>query len=139
MYVVDNETRFSTARLLPNVSTNTIWKGTVECWACMYTGLPNWTLTYQGSHCEVNFFVLARLANVEVNWSGIEAHAGLGLVERYHEPFPTTFRKIEISRPDVDKHLALSCSVNAINDTLEPEGLVPLACFRGIPIIQYEI
>lgn len=131
LHIVDDGTKFSAARFLPDVSTDTIWKTIVECWSSIYTDLPNRILTDQGSQFGEKFIDLDRLANVEFNRTGIEAHASLGLGERYHEPLRTTFRKIKISRPDVDKDLALACSVKAMNDTLGPEGLVPSALVFG--------
>lgn len=131
LHIVDDATKFNVARFLPDVSTDTIWATIIECWAAMYIGLPNRILTDQGSQFGDRFVGLARLANVEVNRTGIEAHASLGLAERYREPLRSTFRKIEVSWPGVDKGLALAFAVKAMNDTLGPEGLVPSALVFG--------
>lgn len=131
LHIVDDATKFSAARFLPDVSTDTIWRMIVECWASIYTGLPNRILTDQGSQFGERFIDLAHVSNVEVNRTGIEAHAILGLGERYHGPLRSTFRKIKASRADANKRLALALSVKAMNDTLGPEGLVPSALVFG--------
>lgn len=131
LHIVDDATKFSAARFLPDVSTDTVWKIIVECWASIYTGLPNGILTDQGSQFGERFIDLARVSKVEVNRTRVEAHASLGLGERYHRPLRSTFRKMKASRPDVNKDLALALSVKAVNDTLGPEGLVPSALVFG--------
>lgn len=131
LHVVDEATEFSAARFLPDVSTDVVWKTFVECWASIYTGLPNRILTDQGSQFGERFIELVRLPDVEVTRTGVEAHSSLGLGERYHEPLRSTFRKIMKSRPDVEKSFALSLSVKAMNGTLGPEGLVPSVLVFG--------
>ena len=45
LHIVDEGTRCSAARFLPNVSTKTLWSTILECWAMIYTGLPNRMIT----------------------------------------------------------------------------------------------
>lgn len=124
-------TTFRAARFLPDVSTDSIWKSMFDCWACIYTSLPNRILTGQETQFGEKFINLACIADVEVNRIGIEAHASLSLGERYREPLRPTFRKIKSSQPGIDKLIALVCSVKAMNDSLGPEGLVPSALVFG--------
>ena len=90
LHIVDDGTKFNAAKCLDEVSTAEVWNAIVCCWAMVYTGLPNRILTDQGSQFRETVINLARLLNVEVSRTGIEAHARLGLFERYHEPFRST-------------------------------------------------
>ena len=131
LHIVDNGTKFNAALFLDEVSTAEVWNAIVCCWAMVYTGVSNCILTDQGSQFGEKFISLARLSNVEVSRTGIEAHASLGLVERYHEPLRSTYRKLKAEFPNVNKHVALACAVKGMNDTLGPEGLVPSSLLFG--------
>ena len=122
LHIVDESTRFSAARFLPNVSTRAICETFISCWAPIYTGLPNRILFDQGSNlCKSESFVsLAGRENVEVQGTVIKAHSSLGIGERYHEPVRTTFCKMVLVYPDVDKTLPLQMAIKAMNDTLGP-------------------
>ena len=127
LHIVDEGTRFSAARFVPDVSTNTIWSTILDCWALIYTGLPNRMLVDQGTHLGDAFKNLGALANISVDSTGVEAHSSLGLGERYHQPLRQTFRKIMAAHPKTPPARALAASLKAMNDTLGPEGLVPSA------------
>lgn len=131
LHIIDEGTKFSAAQFLPSISTDEIWETLVKRRAPLYTGLPNKILTDQGSQLGDRFIHIAKLADVEVGQTGVEANSSLGLGERYHEPLRSTFRKIKLSQPNAGRHLALSCAVKAINDTLGPEGIVPSALVFG--------
>lgn len=131
LHIIDELTRFSAARFLPGISTKQIWDTFVECWCLIYTGIPNKILVDQGSSFGEAFVVSGRLCNVNVSHTGIESHNSLGIGERYHQPLRTTYRKISIAHPHIPKELRLAISVKAMNDTLGPEGLVPLALLFG--------
>ena len=60
----------------------------------------------------------------------IASHA-LGIGERYHTPLRNTYRKLKVEFPQMNKHILLSISVKAGNDTLGPEGIVPSALVFG--------
>ena len=131
LHIVDEATRFSAARFLSDVSTKTIWRAILECWGTIYTGLPNRMLVDQGSAFGKLFISMGAISDVQVERTGIEAHASLGLGERYHQPLRQTYRKIRVENPTTDPDLALALSVKAMNDTLGPEGLVPSALVFG--------
>ena len=84
LHIVDDSTHFSAARYLPNVSTKTIWATIVECWASMYTGLPNAIRFDQGSQLGNFLISIGTISGIQVNRSGIETHNALGIGERYH-------------------------------------------------------
>ena len=131
LHIVDEGTRFSAARFLSNVSTMNVWQTILDCWATLYTGLPRKILVDQGSQFGDLFISMAAASRVEVQRTGIESHNSLGLGERYHQPLRNTFRKLNVSYPNVDKQSLLNFSVKALNDTLGPEGLVPSALVFG--------
>lgn len=125
LHIVDEGTRFSAARLLPDYSTNTIWKTILECWAAVYTRLPNRMLVDQARCFGDSFIHLAAIANMAVERIGVEAHSSLGLGERYHQPLRTTYRKIICAHPKTEPQLSIALAVKSMNDSLGPEGLVP--------------
>ena len=131
LHIVDEGTRFSAARFLPDVFTKTIWKSILECWAAIYTRLPNRMLVNQGSAFRKLLISMGAVSGVQVERTGIEAHASLGLGERYHHPLRQTYRKIKAEHLATEPELALVHSVKAMNDTLGPEGLVPSAFVFG--------
>ena len=92
LHVVDEGTHFSAARFVPDVSTNTIWSTILDCWAMIYTGLPNRILVDQGTYFGDTFKTLGALANISVDSTGVEAHSSLSLGERYHQPLWQIFR-----------------------------------------------
>lgn len=55
----------------------------------------------------------------------------LDLGERFNQPRGNTFRKITITRAHVPEELRLAMAVEAMNETLGPEGFVPSALVFG--------
>ena len=129
--IVDEGTKFSAARFLPDQSTKTIWSTILKCWSTIYTGLPHKMLVDQGTNFDRLFINMAAQSNVEVQKTAIEAHSSLGFCERFHQPLRTIYRKIMASHSETDNTLALSLAVKAMNDTLGPEGFVPSALVFG--------
>ena len=84
LHIIDEGTNFSAARFLPDVSTKSIWKTILECWATICTGLPNRMLLDQGSAFGPLLVSIGAMSNVEVQRTRIEAHPSLGIGERYH-------------------------------------------------------
>ena len=131
LHIVDEGTRFSAAKFVPDVSTKTLWSTILECWAMIYTRLPNRMLVDQGSYSGETFATLGALSNVDVKDTGVEAHSSLGLGERYHQSLRNPYRKIMSEHLPTPPASALADSVKALNDTLDPEGLVPSALVFG--------
>lgn len=131
LHIIDEGTHFNAARFLPDVGTDTIWKTILLSWTSIYTGMPHRILVDQGSAFGEPFANLCRVGGVEVQRTGVEAHSSLNIGERYHEPLRKTFRKLMSAYPKADKHLTLSLSVKAMNDTLGPAGVVPSALVFG--------
>ena len=132
LHIVDERTKFSAACLLTSgTSTHYIWEPLLKCWDSVYTGLPNRILVDQGSNFGPIFVNLARASGVEVPSTGIEAHSSLGICERYLAPLRNIWRKIKAESPATSDDLALQLSVQAMNDTVGPEGLMPSALVFG--------
>lgn len=84
-------------------------------------------ITDQGSQFGDSCIKVAPAADVEVLRTGVEAHPGLGFGELHYGPSRTTYRQIIKKKANRNKHLALALAQRAMNDTLRPEGLLPLA------------
>lgn len=124
LQMVDAETHFSAAQILPDVSTSTIWSTIMECWSSVYTGLPNKIRVDQGTAFGAGLVSLAKASDVNVVRTGIESHSSMGIGERYHAPLRNTFRKLRLAYANVKPRLLLAMSVFAMNNTLGPEGVV---------------
>ena len=99
----------------------------------MYAGFPENALTDQGSQLiSTRFRELALHFGVNFRYVPIESHNSNGLIKRYHGPLRRTFEKIRLSYPGITDELALSCAVHAANQTLGPEGIVPVTVVLGI-------
>lgn len=131
LHTVDDETHFSAAHFFPDVSTATVRRTILQCWAIIYTGLPNRILPDRESQFGDLFIHMARVANVQGECTGIEAHSSLGLGELYHESLRASYRKTVANHPNTERGLALSLAVEAMNDTLRPEGVVSSALVFG--------
>lgn len=131
LHIIDEGTHFSAATKLKNMETSTVWNALIKCWTSIYTGLPNRIIVDQGSNFGEPFIRLASLDGIQVERTGIEAHNGLSICERYHEPIRTTVRKTLLNYPKADFELVLALAVKALNDTAGPDGLVPSALLFG--------
>lgn len=129
--VVEEGTKFSTSRLLDDVTTKKIWTTLIECRASIYTGLPNRIRVNQGTNLGSAFVRMAELHGVDIEYTGIESHNSLAVGSRYHQPLRQTFREIIVENPSDDRKLALAVSVKAMNDTLGSEGLVTSSLVFG--------
>ena len=97
----------------------------------MYTGQTIRIIVDQGSNFGPSFIRMASINGISTERTGIEAHNGMSIVERYHEPIRTVVRKLMIEHPKADFELGLALSVKALNYTAVPDGLVPSALVFG--------
>jgi hypothetical protein len=64
----------------------------------------------------------------------IESHASMGLGERLHGPLRRIVQKLQLEIPTADAGLRLSTAVEALNDTIGVNGLIPsLLIFGCLP------
>ncbi len=131
LHIVDEATRFSAAKFLTKMSTETVWEALIMCWSSVYTGLPDNIAVDEGSQFRKIFAELSVIHGVNVEQSGVESHNSLGIGERYHKPLRDTYRKLKLDYPSMQRQLLLALSVKAMNDTLGPEGTVPSALVFG--------
>ena len=83
LHLVDDSTRFSAARLLSSVSTESTWEANFICWATVYTGLPHTFMVDQGSEFQKTFAKLSELHEVKV---GYVVYKYLHLSNLGHQP-----------------------------------------------------
>jgi transposase InsO family protein len=134
LHIVDLDTHFHEASFLSSVSTDDVWDAILQNWANIYAGFPESILTDQGSQLvSARFAELAVHFGVKVHHTPIvESHNSNGLVERYHGPLRRTYEKVRFEHRGISDELALSCAVHAANETLGPEGIVPVTLVFGI-------
>ena len=134
LLIVDGATHFSSACFLTTISTESIWDAILTCWASIHTGLLNTIVTAQGSQFREKSIDIAAMNDAKIQRTGIEAHSSLGIGERYHSPLRNMYTRLKSDNPKATLSLLLRKAVEAMNDTLGPEGIVPSALvFLGIP------
>ena len=126
LHVVDTQTHFSAAAFLKQQALEHVWHTFLSCWATLYTGYPDKMRVNQGSvFTSSKWKDLTDMSGIEPSLSGVESHNSLGAGERYHDSLRRIFLKIRYSQPSIDADLAIRLAVKAMNDTMNPEGLVP--------------
>jgi hypothetical protein len=74
------------------------------------------------------------ISGVKLELSPIESHNSLSVGERYHDPLRRICRKVRHDFPTITEHLALSLANKAMNDTVGPEGFVPVGIDSWMPL-----
>ena len=65
-----------------------------------------------------------------------ESHNSMGPGERYHAPLRRIYKKLKMENPKLDNETCLSIAVHGLNNTANPQGLIPtLLVFGCIPKI----
>lgn len=88
-------------------------------------------LVDQESSLSDQFIAFRRRRKDEVFHTCVDVHSLLWIGERHHQPLWTTFRKLSISYPTVQKVTLLAMPVKVMNDILRHEGLVPSTLVLG--------
>jgi Reverse transcriptase (RNA-dependent DNA polymerase) len=133
LHIIDIDTHFQAATFLRSMSTDDVWDAILRSWANVYAGFPEHALTDQGSQLvSPRFKELALHFGINFRYVPIESHNSNGLIERYHGPLRRTFEKVRMEYRGISDELALSCAVRAANQTLGPEGIVPVTLVLGI-------
>lgn len=118
LHVVDKGKHLSAAKFPRDISENTICTALFECWATIYTEIKNRIRVDAGKNFAEKFIDIAKVSEIMVEPSGIEAHSSLGIGDRYHQPLRNTFRKMKLDFPNAGDTMLRAKSVQAINDTL---------------------
>ncbi len=128
LHIIDTDTHFSTVRFLNNrMNVDDVWDVFLSSCTLIYGYIPAIMFCYYGS-----VFMSGKSKEVAdengaaLILSGVHYHNGIIVCERYHAPLGTIYWCIRIECPEVDENLALQSAVKAMNDTVAPEGLVPL-------------
>ena len=133
LHVVDTQTHFSSATFLYGESVEAVWYAFLECWVTLYPGYPDKMRTDQGTQFKSpRWKELTDATGIQLILSGVESHNSIGPGERYHAPLRRIYQKIRYDFPNLNSNITLRIAVKAMNDTMNPEGLVPSYLVFGI-------
>lgn len=131
LHIVDEGSRFSAEKFVPEVSTKTLWATTLECWEIIHTVLPNSVLLDQERYDSNGFGTLGVLSNLNVKNTGLKNNNSLKLCKCNCQPISKMFRKFMSENSKSPSERTTPAVFKAINDSLGPEGLVPFALVFG--------
>jgi hypothetical protein len=110
-----------------------VWYAFLECWATLYPEYPDKIRTDQGTQYKSpRWKELTDALGLELILSGVESHNSIGPGERYHGRLRRIFRKVRYDYPNLTPDISLRLVVKAMNDTMNPECLVPSYLVFGI-------
>lgn len=96
------------------------------CWIDVYIGPPGVINHDAGIQFIAKVFETnAHLLKIDTKSVPIEAPNTMSLVKRYHTPVTRASKIIKPEAPDLSDDEALQMSVNSINDSVCPDGLIP--------------
>ncbi|KAI0994365.1 hypothetical protein K3495_g13815 [Podosphaera aphanis] len=104
------------------------------CWIDIYNGPPEIIVHDAGSNFSSHEFrQYAASMKIITKEVPVEAHQSIGVVERYHGPLRRTCSIIsqELSGKGISRDVILQMAVKDINDTADPDGLVPTLLVFG--------
>jgi hypothetical protein len=119
LHVVDDATRFQTAKWLQNISAKHTWK---MLRLCVYLDLSDYILTDVGKNFAsrefrqfaISMTIIIKAVLVEVHWS-------IDVVKRYHAKLRRTYQMIFNDLEIVSKEIVLQMIVKAINDIVDSD------------------
>jgi hypothetical protein len=133
LHIVDRGTRFSAARFLAKVDTETVWTTFVRAWSSLYIGFPHSMLTDQGSvFMSRTWRGMCAVADISLRHTGVESHNSLNVGESLHGPLRRIYLRVHDSHPGLTTELCLAISVKAMNDTFNADGLCPTLLVFGV-------
>ncbi|CAD6501641.1 BgTH12-01891 [Blumeria graminis f. sp. triticale] len=132
LHIIDEGTRFQAGRWLKNMSAKSTWDLLCDCWINTYLGPPDIIPHDAGKNFASREFQQCAI-NVGSTTKSVpvEAHNSVGVVERYHGPLRRIYQIITAEIPGINKALALKMTFKAINDSVGPNGLVPILLVFG--------
>jgi len=68
---------------------------------------------------------------IKVKEVPIKAHNNVGKVEQYHAPLCRAYEIISSKLESTSKELILQMAVKAVNDSVGPDGLIPMLLVFG--------
>jgi hypothetical protein len=142
LHAIDEATSFGAARFLKDGLADTVWNTLRTCWIDTYLGPPDQIVHDAGTNfASAEFRANARTMGVSIKEVPVEAHHGIGKLERYHAPLRRAYEIIwaETREEGLKKEHVLQMAIKAVNDTAGPNGLVPtLLVFGAYPRISYD-
>ena len=137
LHVIDEGTRFQTARWLRNLSARQTWDTLRSCWVDTYVGPPNFIFHDAGKNfVSKEFRQYAGAMAIATRCVPVEAHWSIGIMERAHLALQRAYHVIteELKDEGISKDSMLQMAIKAVNDTAGPDGLVPtLLVFGAYP------
>jgi hypothetical protein len=124
LHVVDDVTRFRTAKWLQNISAKHIWNMLRLCWIDVYLSSSDHILTDEDKNFasrEFRQFVISMTIIIKAVF--VEAHWSIDVVKRYHAELRRAYQVI-FENLEVSKEIALQMIVKAINDTVDSDELL---------------
>ena len=139
LHIVDRGTHFSAAQIVKGESAENVWSALISCWVSVFVGFQNMVTHDYGSCFKSEFFRNSfRQFGIIAKEIPCESRNSLGPGERYHAPLCRLHKKFKIENPQLDNDVALSIAVHGLDNTANPEGLIPaLLVFVCIPKIPF--
>ncbi|KAA8491186.1 Retrovirus-related Pol polyprotein from transposon TNT 1-94 [Porphyridium purpureum] len=132
LQVTCRDTGYTVARFLASKRAKDVITAFLEGWVCHTSGLPSTVRADMGTefvNVDLSTTLLSMGVHMETN--GVEAPWQLGRGENAHGPLKRILDKIIHSETDVDPDLALAMAQKAMNDCMNPLGLVPTLLVFG--------
>lgn len=109
-----------------------LWRLFIEIWATVYCGLLD-TLRIDGepSFIASSFKYAAEACGVVIQASYFEGHDAIGFGGRYHAPLTRVYLAVRLYDASLPPEMSLRPTLKAINDTMVPNGLVPISLVYG--------
>lgn len=139
LHFVDEATRFQAQFRLSDLRAGSIWSSLRGSWIDAYLGPPDVFVHDSGSNGLARFFQAdADILSISCKAVSIEAANAMTNVERFHQPVRQAFGIIEAECPSLSFDDCLQTALKSVNDSVDPEGLVPtLLVFGGYPRLGF--
>ena len=142
LHVVDAATGFQAARFIRNMSAKKTWDVLKECWIDTYLGPPD-IITYDAgtNFNSTKFRNEVRLIKITYHQIPIKVYWSINKVKEYYgfirKAYKIIIKKLSNASP---KLLRLQIAIKVINNTANPNGLVPtLLIFKAYPKININL
>lgn len=141
LHVVDSATSFHGARFLKTITAKETWEALRTLWIDTYLGPPDVIVHDAGTNfAAAEFRNDAKIMGIHCKQVPVEAHWGIGKVERAHYLLRRAYDILTLEIGNfTSKEAILQMAVKGLNDTVGPNGLVPtLLVFGAYPRMTHE-
>lgn len=130
--VVEKATRYQAARWLTTVSSDAIWHALGTCWIDAYSEPPDIIGNDAGKQLMATMFHSnSKMLRIQKKSVPIETLISMSFVRRLHELFHHAYNILRRELPDIGVEKALHIEIKSVNDSVVPEGLVPILKVHG--------